>query len=79
METKILSEQGELFAGPCKGIIVPAKQEEIAILPFHTPMVALMGKGRIKIMLSEGVKVIDQVKSGIVHVENNKVVVLVNL
>lgn len=80
IEAKILGESGEFFSGPCRGVIVPTGQENLAILPYHTPLIALMGRGRIIVMLSEGgTKVIGEVESGVVHVENNKVVVLVNI
>jgi F-type H+-transporting ATPase subunit epsilon len=79
LEVKILSEEGEIYKGLCQGVIVPSEEGSIAILPFHTSMIAVLGKGEVKILLPEGSKVVDQIDSGVVHVSKNKAVVLSNL
>lgn len=77
-QVKILSENAVLYYGFCKVLFVPTGQEEIAILPFHTPLIGLVGEGAIRINSENGLKTITEVKNGIVHFSDNAATVLVN-
>jgi F-type H+-transporting ATPase subunit epsilon len=78
LNVKILTEKGPIFQGTCNILFIPYNKEDIAILPQHTPIIALLSKGKIKIVDAEGTHPIVDTKSGILFVDNNNATVLVN-
>lgn len=78
LNVQILSEHGTLFEGSCSGLLLPYEKEEIAILPQHTPIIALLGAGKIKVMEQGKQRIITEIKSGILYVAEDKVIVLTN-
>ncbi len=78
LKVKILSENGSIYNGNCHVLFVPYQKEEIAILPLHTPIIALLSSGELKIMDNSGTKKITEINSGILYVGENEVSVLVN-
>lgn len=79
ISVKILSSEDELFIGETDCLFVPSKKGEVAILPYHVPMVLLMTKGAVSIVENRKKKKITEVEKGIVRVDDNSVSVLVNL
>ncbi|KKP69927.1 hypothetical protein A2X44_01815 [candidate division CPR3 bacterium GWF2_35_18] len=76
---KILSEEGPLLNGECEVLFIPTtSKEEIAILPYHTPLISIIGKGKVKVRRNNKIETIVEIKSGILYVENNEASVLVN-
>jgi len=79
LQVRVLDNQGTLFDGSCRILFVPTKKDEIAILPLHTPLIGLVGAGEVKVQTGQGIKVVTKSKSGIIHVGDNIVTVLVNI
>ena len=79
-QAKVLKEEQVLYDGPCGVLFVPdfTGKNEIAILPYHTPIIALVGGGVVKIGARENPKVICEIKSGIIHFSDNRATILVN-
>jgi F0F1-type ATP synthase epsilon subunit len=78
LNVKILAEKGTLFEGLCECLLLPYEKEEIAILPQHTPIIALLTSGPVKIMEQGKQREITTIKSGILYVGEDKATVLVN-
>jgi F0F1-type ATP synthase epsilon subunit len=78
LNVRILSEGGVLFEGAVKGLLLPYEKEEVAILPQHTPIIAVLSPGNIKIVDTGEPRVIVSVKSGIVYVGDDEAIVLTN-
>jgi len=78
INVKIISQEGTVFTGEVKVLIVPYKNEEIAILPEHTPIISLIDEGNIKVYDEQGKRTVSTAKSGILHVGEDEVTVLVN-
>ena len=57
------------------GVIIPAANGEIEILPMHTTLLAALGEGRLSYNSSGAVKSLD-LKGGVAEVINDKVTVL---
>lgn len=76
---KILSESGKLYDGLVSCVFVPTRRGETAILPYHTPMISELAKGAVFIVESHHRKKIVDIDKGLVRVDDNQVVVLVNL
>jgi F-type H+-transporting ATPase subunit epsilon len=78
LNVKVLSENGPFFEGECTAIFVPVKNEKIAILPFHTPLISLMTEGEISVYVDGKSRSVAKLKEGIIYVGENEVVALVN-
>ncbi len=75
----ILSEHETLYYGDSTALTIPTQTDIITILPFHTPMIAKLGKGKIIVRNGHEKNDLGEIKSGLVYVGENEVVVLVNL
>ena len=78
INVSIFSQEGEIYKGEARALFIPYKNEEIAILPEHTPIIALIDSGDIKVVDEQGKRTITTTKSGILHVGEEEVSVLVN-
>ena len=74
LEVSIINQAQVIFEGIASSVIVPGDYGEFEILPFHWPIVSLLGKGEI---------IIDNmgfpISKGIVRFANEKLVALVEL
>jgi len=75
----ILSEREKLFEGDVSCLLVPSKKGEVAILPYHTPLILLMVKGEISIIESGRHRQITTIEKGVLRVDENRAFALVNL
>ena len=73
----ILSCDHLFFKGECESLIVPTANGEIGILALHSNMVSSIVPGTIKFKVDNSWR-IAAVSEGIVRVENNDVLLLVN-
>ena len=78
IKVKILSEDGILFEGFCGGMLVPSVRDKVAILPYHSPLIMLLGEGDIQIMNDGAFKDIAKAKKGILYVGDNEATALIN-
>ena len=79
-QVRILKENQVIYDGLCRVLFVPdtTGKEELAILPFHTPLIGLVGAGMVRIGTGGKAKPVTEIKRGIVHCSNNEATVLVN-
>jgi F0F1-type ATP synthase epsilon subunit len=75
----VLSESDVIYYGECRLLFVPGLSETLAIMPFHTPMISLLGKGEIIAKEDTTQHLITSIEKGILYVGENEVSVLVNL
>jgi len=78
MKLTIVTPGSALFTGECKLVQVPGTNGQFEILDRHAPLIALLGKGKIKVQNADGKDTFFDIESGVVKVNKNKVVVLVN-
>lgn len=76
---RVLNENSTLYYGECNALTVPSIHDTISILPYHTPLIMMMGSGSVTIRLNGQRQTITEVKRGLVFVGDNEVSVLVNL
>jgi F-type H+-transporting ATPase subunit epsilon len=79
INVKILNKDGSIYNGKCQVLFVPYKKEEIAILPLHTPIIALLSNGKIRIKDDSGTRTVTEITSGIIYVGEDEVSVLVDV
>lgn len=77
MHAKILSPDKLIFEGTCKLMQFPGKDGLFEILDNHDNMIAVLGKGKIKIEMEDASKQFFEIKGGVLEVGNNSASVLV--
>jgi F-type H+-transporting ATPase subunit epsilon len=77
MKLLILSPDHEIFNGAVKSVKVPAIGGQFEILAKHAPIVASLGKGKIRVINAKDEKSNIEIEDGFVEVLNDEVVILV--
>jgi len=54
LKVSVISPERVLYQGAARGVIVPAFDGEIGILPMHAPLMTLLGKGTLRIDTTQG-------------------------
>ena len=78
MLLEVVTPDQKVFRGETSAVTFPGTDGEFQVLSNHTPMISILGKGKMRIVVSgkEETVIID---GGVVEVLNNKVVVLAEL
>ena len=76
MNLEILTPEHKVFTGEVSGIQLPGVEGSFEILENHAPMVAALGKGKMKIIKSKGSTELYRIEGGFVETMQNKTIVL---
>lgn len=76
MNLEILTPEHKVFTGEVTGIQLPGVSGSFEILEKHAPMVAALGKGKMKIIKQKSNTETYQIEGGFVETMQNKTVVL---
>jgi len=79
LKVSVLNEKGSLFYGDCTSVTVPSERDILTILPFHTPMIAKLGAGKVIIRAGRDKREVATIERGLIYVGENEVTVLVGL
>ena len=74
----ILAADNVLYEGPCESLIVPTSQGQYGILANHSNMISAVIPGKLTYRIPDGEEQFAAVSAGLVKVENNEVLVLVD-
>jgi len=74
----ILAADSVLYEGPCESLIVPTLQGQYGILAGHSNMISAVVPGQLSYRIPGGEEQLAAVSAGLVKVENNEVLVLVD-
>lgn len=77
-QVHILAADKTLYEGPCESLTIPASDGQRGIWAHHRPMIAAIVPGTIRWRVPGGVDEVAAVSPGMVKVEGNDVVVLVD-
>jgi F-type H+-transporting ATPase subunit epsilon len=77
MQLDILTPEHKVYSGNVYGIQLPGIEGSFEILEHHAPMIATLGKGRMKIIKDKSTTEIYEITGGFVEVLNNKASVLI--
>ncbi|MBS1589163.1 MAG: ATP synthase F1 subunit epsilon [Bacteroidetes bacterium] len=77
MQLEILSPEHKVFTGNVYGVQLPGIQGSFEILENHAPMVAALGKGKMKVIKDKNTSESYEISGGFVEVLNNKTSVLI--
>jgi F-type H+-transporting ATPase subunit epsilon len=76
--TVVTPEAAVLDRVTCDSVTLPAEGGEIGILPGHTPLLTLLGIGKVSCLVSAGREVSAAVRDGFVEVAGDQVRILAN-
>lgn len=77
MQLEILTPEHKVYSGNVYGIQLPGIEGSFEILEKHAPMIATLGKGKMKILKDKNNAELYEITSGFVEVLNNKATVLI--
>lgn len=72
----VVSAEKELFSGLAEMVVATAELGEVGILPGHSPLLARLKPGQIRIQISSEQIYIIYISSGLLEVQPHKVTVL---
>lgn len=74
----ILASDNAFYEGPCESLVVPTIRGQYGILAGHSNLISAVTPGKLTFRIPGEAEQIVAVSSGIVKVENNEVLVLVD-
>jgi F-type H+-transporting ATPase subunit epsilon len=77
MQLDILTPEHKVFSGKVYGVQLPGIEGSFEILENHAPMIASLGKGKMKILKDKTSSEMFEISGGFAEVLNNKVSVLI--
>ena len=76
MKLEITSPDKQIFSGDAELVQLPGSDGLFEILHNHAPMIAALGKGKIKVQDQEGKLQFFEIKGGVCEVKDNVMLVL---
>ncbi len=76
MHLDIITPDTTLFSGEVTLVQLPGKDGSFEILNQHAPLISVLKSGKIRILDRSKQELFFEVKSGVVEVRNNKILVL---
>ena len=73
LQVTVVSATEEVWSGDAEMIVAKTTEGEIGILPGHTPMLAILSAGEVRITTASGEKVTAQADDGFLSVDNDRV------
>ena len=77
MQLEILTPEHKVFSGTVYGVQLPGIEGSFEILDKHAPLIATLGKGKMKIIKDKNTTELYEISGGFVEVLNNKASVLI--
>lgn len=77
MQLDILTPEHKVYSGTVYGIQLPGIEGSFEILENHAPIIATLGKGKMKIIKDKNTTELYEISGGFVEVLNNKASVLI--
>ena len=76
MQLEIITPDKKLFEGEVSLVQLPGKDGSFELLNNHAPIVSALGVGKIKIVDKDGKTQFFEIKSGVIEMSKNKIIVL---
>jgi F-type H+-transporting ATPase subunit epsilon len=77
MLLEVLTPERKLYSGEVYGVQLPGIDGSFEVLDKHAPLIAALGKGRMKVLKDKTQAEFYQIEGGFVEVLRNKATVLV--
>ncbi len=76
MTVEIITPDKSIFSGEAEVVQLPGKDGSFEILNNHAPMIAVLRKGKIKLVDQKKEKQFFDINGGVIEVVKNKVLIL---
>ncbi|MDT8309096.1 MAG: ATP synthase F1 subunit epsilon [Bacteroidales bacterium] len=76
MHIEIINPQKALFSGEAVVVQFPGKEGSFEVMENHAPLIAVLKKGRVRIVAPDKKEAFVEVEGGLVEVKDNVVMVL---
>ncbi len=76
MLLKVIGPKEILYQGEVSLVQMPGEMGSFEVLQNHAPIVALLGKGRMKIIDQQRNTIMLDITSGVVHVRDNHITIV---
>jgi len=73
----ILTPEKSVYTGEITLVKVPGSKGSFEVMENHAPIISSLDKGELKIIPKEGSEIFYQIEGGVIEVNNNKAIVLV--
>jgi F-type H+-transporting ATPase subunit epsilon len=77
MQLEILTPERKVYSGKVYGIKLPGTEGSFEILENHAPIIAALGKGKMKVLKDKSNSETYEISGGFVEMLNNKASVLI--
>ncbi len=77
MVLDILTPERSVFSGEIRLVKVPGVQGSFEVMENHAPIISSLDKGELKIVPKDGNNILYQIEGGVIEVNNNKAIILV--
>jgi len=77
MHLEILTPEHKVYSGEVYGILLPGTEGTFEILERHAPIIASLGKGKMKVLKDKNTSESYDISGGFVEMINNKASVLI--
>ena len=77
MQLDILTPEHKVYSGKVYGVQLPGIEGYFEILDKHAPLIATLGKGKMKIIKDKNTTELYEISGGFVEVLNNKASVMI--
>lgn len=77
MQLDILTPEQNIYSGNVYGVQLPGIEGSFEILENHAPIIATLGKGKMKVLKDKNTTEMFDITGGFVEVLNNKASVLI--
>lgn len=54
LKVSVISPERVLYEGTARGVVAPAFDGEVGILPMHAPLMTLLGRGTLRVDTEQG-------------------------
>jgi len=75
----VCNHERTLFQGGCDALLVPTKRGEVALMPYHEPIILLLAKGKIQLVQGGERSELCACEKGVARIDDNKAVIMVDL
>jgi F-type H+-transporting ATPase subunit epsilon len=76
LRVSVVSADHDVWSGPARQIIARTTEGEIGILPGHEPILAILGRGEVRVTGTDGQVVTAHADDGFLSVEHDTVTVV---
>jgi F-type H+-transporting ATPase subunit epsilon len=76
LHVDVVSAEQAIFSGPARMVVAPAVMGEVGILPRHTPLLAHLRPGTVRVITPEGEEEPYYISGGLLEVQPHHVTIL---